>query len=198
MSILNINNGGGGGSYIRFMPSANAWVFNKEEVTLDVIVIDHDSIKTGWGKMSDGQPPEWQWDQRLGVDGGIPSQERDVKGNLYWKRGFSISFYTKATGTVEWSSTGTGPVIGFDQIFEEIWNAKDANPGKVAVVKYAGSTALKVGKGNTRVPNFTLGKWVARDSVPWAASEDEAPAPKPAPKAARQPAAADLDDDMSF
>jgi hypothetical protein len=198
MSILNINNGGGGGSYIRFMPSANAWVFNKEEVSLDVLVLDHDSVKTGWGKMADGQPPEWQWDQRLGVDGGIPSQERDVKGNLYWKRGFSISFYTKATGTVEWSSTGTGPVIGFDQIFEEIWNAKEANPGKVAVVKYTGSTALKVGKGNTRVPNFVLGKWVAKDSVPWATPEEEAPAPKPAPKAAPKPATAELDDDMSF
>jgi len=123
MSILNINNGGSGGNYIRFMPSANAWVFNKDETALDVVVFDHDTVKTGWGKMSEGNPPEWQWDERLGVAGKQPSSEH--------KRGFSISFFAKGIGTVEWSSTGTGPVIGFDEIFEQIWSQKDANAGKV-------------------------------------------------------------------
>lgn len=201
MSILNINSGGEGGSYIRFMPSANAWVFNKEEVTLGAIVIDHDSVKSGWGKMAEGQAPEWQWDDRLGVKGPIPSQERDAKGALFWKRGFAVTFYTKELGVVEWSSTGTGPVIGFDQIFEEIWNAKDANPGMVPVCKYTGSTPLKVGKGNTRTPNFSLAKWVKRDSIPWAGDEEEAapaPAPKPAPAAAKKAAPPPADDDLDF
>lgn len=196
MSILNINNGGGGGNYIRFMPSANAWVFNKEETTLDVVVFDHATVKTGWGKMQEGSAPEWNWDERLGVSGGIPSQERDAKGNLLWKRGFAISFFAKGIGTVEWSSTGTGPVIGFDEIFEQIWSQKDANAGKVPACKYTGSTALKVGKGNTRVPKFQLVKWVARDSVPWEAEEkNETPAPAPAKKA---PPPAPVDEDISF
>jgi hypothetical protein len=203
MSILNINNGGGSGSYIRFMPSANAWVLNKEEVTLDAIVFDHESIKSGWGKMMEGSAPEWQWDERLGVQGQIPSQERDAKGQLLWKRGFSINFYSKQHGVVEWSSTGTGPVIGFDQIFEEIWNAKDANPGMVPVCKYGGSAPLKVGKGNTRVPNFSLAKWVKRDSIPWDADEAEqapaqAPKPAPAPVQAKKAAPAPADDDLDF
>lgn len=202
MSILNINNGGGG-SYIRFMPSANAWVFNKEEITLGAVVIDHESVKTGWGKMADGQAPQWEWDERLGVAGVIPSQERDDKGNLVWKRGFSVSLYTKATGTVEWSSTGTGPVIGFDAIFEEIWNGREANAGKVAVCAYNGSTPLKVGKGNTRTPNFGITKWVPKASVPWDQEAGAAPAPAPAPAAKKAappppPPAADLDDDISF
>ena len=192
MSILNIN-GGGGGNYIRFMPSANAWVFNKEETTLNVIVFDHESVKTGWGKMAEGQAPEWQWDERLGVCGRQPSGEH--------KRGFAISMYAKGIGTVEWSSTGTGPVIGFEEVFEQIWNAKDANAGKVPVCKYTGSSAMKIGKGNTRVPNFELVKWTARTSVPWE-SEDkaEAPAPAPAPAPAKKaaPAAAAVDDDISF
>jgi len=205
MSILNINNGGGGGSYIRFMPSANAWVFNKEEVTLTNLVFDHESVRSGWGKMMEGQAPEWQWDQRLGVQSPIPSQERDAKGNLVWKRGFSINFYTKEMGVVEWSSTGTGPVIGFDQIFEEIWNAKDEHAGMVPVCKYGGSVPQKIGKGNTRVPNFSLVKWVKRDSIPWDAEQDDTPAPAPAaaPKAAAAttkkaaPPPAD-DDDLDF
>jgi hypothetical protein len=187
MSILNIN-GGGGGSYIRFMPSANAWVFNKEETTIDVVVFDIDSVRTGWGKMQEGTAPEWQWDERLGVAGKQPSSEH--------KRGFAISLFAKGIGTVEWSSTGTGPVIGFDEIFEQIWSQKDANAGKVPACKYTGSTALKVGKGNTRVPKFQLVKWVARDSVPWEAEEkNETPAPAPAKKA---PPPAPVDEDISF
>jgi hypothetical protein len=195
MSILNIN--GGGGSYIRFMPSANAWVYDKSEVTIDVIVFDQDTVRTGWGKMSEGNAPEWQWDERLGVGGPQPSSEH--------KRGFAIKLFAKGIGTVEWSSTGTGPVIGFDAIFEQIWNQKAANPGKVPVVKYTGSTSTKIGKGNTRVPNFQLVKWADRDSVPWGNEEKAeaapaaapAPAAKPAPAKAA-PAAAPVDDDISF
>ncbi len=192
MSILNINNGGSGGNYIRFMPSANAWVFNKDETALDVVVFDHDTVKTGWGKMSEGNPPEWQWDERLGVAGKQPSTDH--------KRGFSISFFARGIGTVEWSSTGTGPVIGFDEIFEAIWSQKDENAGKVPVCKYTGSTALKVGKGNTRVPKFQLVKWVARDSVPWGTEDKaEAPAPAPAPAPAKKAAPPPtVDEDISF
>lgn len=198
MGVLNINNGGGG-AYIRFMPSANAWVFNKEEITLDQIVIDQDSVRSGWGKMQEGSAPEWHWDERLGVAGSIPSQERDSKGVLLWKRGFAITLFTKATGAVEWSSTGTGPVIGFDNIFDVIWSQKDANEGKVAVVKYTGSTPMKVGKGNTRVPNFEIVKWIPRSAVPWdseSAQADAAPAAKkPAPAPAKAPP---VDEDISF
>jgi len=187
MSILNIN-GGGGGSYIRFMPSANAWIFNNAEITMDTVVFDHDTIKTGWGLMSEGEAPSWVWDERLGVSGERPSADH--------KRGFSIKLYTKATGTVEWSSTGTGPVMGFDVIFEEIWNGREQNHGKVAMCKYNGSEAKKVGKGNTRKPLFSLTKWVSYEAVPWAgAAEAPAPASAPAPKPA--PAAA-IDDDLAF
>jgi len=186
MSILNINGSGGGGAYIRFMPSANAWVFNKEEITIDNVVIDHDSVRTGWGKMAEGQAPEWSWDDRLGVKGPQPSAEH--------KRGFSVTLYTKGTGSVEWSSTGTGPVIGFDEIFEQIWNGKEKNAGKVAVVKYKGSSPMKVGKGNTRVPQFEIVKWIPRDSVAWDSEPAEEAAPAPAAKAKAAP----VEEDISF
>lgn len=185
MSILNIN-GGGSGAYIRFMPSVNAWIYKDEELALKHFLFDHDSIKTGWGKMSEGQAPDWSWDPQLGVAQAQPSSEH--------KRGFSIKMWSKATGTVEWSSTGTGPVMGFDVIFEEIYDAAKANAGKVPVVEYTGSDALKVGKGNTRRPNFKLVKWVDRASIKWDAEAGAAPAaaPKPAPKP--EP----VDDDIEF
>jgi hypothetical protein len=31
------------------------------------------------------------------------------------------------------------------------------------VIEYTGSEAIKIGKGNTRVPQFTLVKWVESD-----------------------------------
>ena len=164
MSVLGLSNSGGGGKYIRFMPSMNAWVVNKEEIELKQFVVDHESVKSGWGLMAEGQAPQWIWDERLGVSGKRPDGE--------YRRGFSIKLYLKDIGVVEWSSTGTGPVMGFESVFEEIWNAKDKHAGKVPVVKYAGSEAIKVGKGNTRKPKFEVVKWVDRSSIEW----DEAPA----------------------
>ena len=165
MSVLGLSNNGGGGKYIRFMPSINAWVADKEEIDLKQFVLDHESVKSGWGLMAEGQAPQWIWDERLGVSGKRPDGD--------YKRGFSIRLFVKEVGVVEWSSTGTGPVMGFEAVFEEVWNAKGANAGKVPVIKYTGSEALKIGKGNTRKPKFEIVKWVVRDSIAWDA---EAPA----------------------
>jgi hypothetical protein len=176
MSLLGLNNGGGG-AYVRFLPSVNSWQFQGKEIALDSIVFDHESVKTGWGKMAEGQAPEWTWDAALGKGGPQPSPDH--------KRGFSVRMWTKATGTVEWSSNGTGPAMGFETLWTAIVAGMDANPGQVPVVKFTGSTPMKVGKGNTRVPNFTVERWVPRAKVPWDA-EGEAPAPAPAAPAPAQ------------
>jgi len=175
MGILNINSGGSG-SYVRFAPSINGWMKGKDEITIKALVLDVASVKTGWGKMGEGTAPEWHWDAQLGVSGTKPSDERDPQGQPLWKRGFSVRLFSKEHGAMEWSSTGTGPCLGFDQVFEEIWNAK--SEGKAPVIEYTGSEPLKIGKGNTRKPLFKVIKWVSHDSIPWDA---EAPAPAAAP-----------------
>ena len=189
MSNLNLTTGGG--SYIRFLPSANAWMIGKDEFALKKFVLDHGSIKTGWGKMETGEAPNWVWDANVGAPGPKPSDEH--------KRGFAISLFIKGMGTVEWSTTGVGPVMGFVAIFDEIFKAKDGRPGQVPVLEYAGSDPIKIGKGNTRKPKFSIVSWADYASIPWTASEDEpvaatpAPAPKPAPAKAGMGFAA-LDD----
>lgn len=196
MGILNL--GGGGGNFLRFQPSVNAWIHKDQEVQLKQIVLDHTSMKTGWGKMSEGAAPEWQWDAQLGVGGRIPSDDKDKEGRLVWKRGFAVTLFTRTTGVAEWSSTGTGPCIGFEKIVEEIWNEKDQHPGEVPVVEYTGSEARKIGKGNTRAPNFTLVKWIKRDTIDWTGGgEAEAPAPDPEPAPVQKTKApAPADDDV--
>lgn len=193
MGILNINSGGNG-TYIRFAPSINGWMKGKEEISIKMLVLDIASVKTGWGKMAEGSAPEWHWDQQLGVAGSRPSEEKDAQGQPVWKRGFSARLYSKEHGTVEWSSTGTGPCLGFDAIFEEVWNAKQ--PGKAPVIEYTGAEPLKIGKGNTRKPLFRLVKWVGHDSIPWDA---EAPAAPPPPvQQAKAPPPKQADDDLEF
>lgn len=196
MSILDLSSGGG--SYIRFMPSANAWVFGKDEIQLKKVLFDMHSIKTGWCLMAEGQAPQWIWDAAMGRRGLKPEGE--------FKRGFSVQVYLgPQRGWAEWSSNGVGPCKGFDEFATAPIAERDANPGKALAANYVGSRAERVGKGNTRVPLFEVVGWVERPAD--VDAEDEAPAPRAAaappstgsravpPPAARQQAAAD---DLGF
>ena len=152
MSILGLS-GGGGGAYVRFMPSANAWVLGKDEIQLKKVLFDFDTLKTGWGMMAEGQAPSWVWDESLGKRGARPGDE--------YKRGFSIMcYFGPQKGWAEWSSTGTGPCMGFEALAGEAMPQHKDNAGKVVAASYEGSRPGKVGKGNTRVPLFSLIGWV--------------------------------------
>jgi hypothetical protein len=188
--------GGGGGKYLRFAPSINSWQMGKEEIPLSKIVFDLDSIKTGWGKMAEGVPPEWQWDEAVGKRGMKPADPD-------FKRGFSVMVWLgNERGWAEWSSTGTGPAMGFEAFAGEAMAQKADNPGKVVVAAYKGSTPLKVGKGSTRSPNFEILGWTDRPADD--GDEDEAPAQtraappatgsKAVPPPSKKAATADLSD----
>jgi hypothetical protein len=168
--------------FIRFKPSLNQWLVDGTEIDLKGLLIDPDSLKTGWGKIQEGQAPEWQWDERPGVKGPQPDPE--------YKRGFSIMVYLSAHGWREWTTTGSGPKMGLEAVWPAIHNGVASNQGKVAKVKYNGAIAQAIGKGQTRVPQFELVGWADRP-------EGEAPvvqsAPQPAPEPAPAPAASESD-----
>lgn len=187
---------GGGGNYIRFSPSINAWQLGKDEIDLKKIVFDLDSIKTGWGMMAEGQAPQWVWDASVG--------QRSLKPEGEFKRGFSVRVWLGPDrGWAEWSSTGTGPCMGFEALADEAMAQKSDNPGKCVACAYKGSTAVKIGKGSTRTPNFEILGWVDKPADD-AADEDEAPAPtraappatgsKAVPPPSKKAAAIDLAD----
>lgn len=177
----------GGGNYIRFSPSINAWQLGKDEIDLKKIVFDLDSIRTGWGLMAEGQAPQWVWDASVG--------HRSLKPDGEFKRGFSVRVWLGPDrGWAEWSSTGTGPCMGFEALAGEAMKQKEQNPGKCVACAYKGSTAAKVGKGSTRVPNFEIVGWIDRpaddgdDDAPVAAAQRSAP-PATGSKAVPPPAA---------
>ena len=145
----------GGGSYIRFSPSINAWTLGKEEVALKKVLVDLDSIRTGWGLMAEGQTPQWIWDDVVG--------KRSVKPEGEFKRGFSVQLYLgPERGWAEWSSNGTGPNMGMEALVGAAWPQKEQNPGKVLVAAYTGSRAERIGKGQTRIPQFDILGWTDR------------------------------------
>jgi len=183
------------GAYIRFMAQAKQWENkDKEPITLPLMVMDLDSVRTGWLLLAVGQR-DWVEDATVGVKGKQPSPE--------YKYGFSVKLYSKTTGVVEWCANGVGVNKGFQAIFNACDKLAEQNPGKVPVISYDGATAIKIGVGNTAIPNFSLKNWVTRPAALDADQADadfEEPAPAAAPAPVRQaakpkPAPAPVQDD---
>ena len=192
--MLNLsNNNGSGNSYIRFAPQANAWTNRDgEEIQLKKVVMDLDSVQTGWLMIAAGMR-DWQPDETLGAKSQSPGEG--------YKRGFVVTLYSKELGLVDWSANAYGPCKGFEKIYSEAAKAAGDNDGKLPVIEYVNSTAEKVGKGNTRVPNFKLAGWVARPAGMNADAGDEfepEPAPAPVRKASKPAPAPVMDDDEEF
>jgi hypothetical protein len=192
--MLNLsNNNGSGNSYIRFAPQANAWTNRDgEEIQLKKVVMDLDSVQTGWLMIGAGVR-DWQPDEVLGAKSQSPGEG--------YKRGFVVTLYSKELGLVDWSANAYGPCKGFEKIYNEADKAAGDNGGKLPVIEYVNSTAEKVGKGNTRVPNFKLVSWVARPAGMNAEDGLESfaePEPAPAPVRKAKPAPAPVMDDEEF
>jgi len=190
--MLNLSNGNGG-AYIRFMSQTQKWQnSDKADITLPLMVMDMDSVRTGWLLLAVGQR-DWQEDAQVGVKAKQPTPDH--------KRGFSVRLFSRPTGVVEWCANQVGASKGFQAIFNECEKAAGANPGKVPIISYEGATSLKIGNGNTSIPNFTLKNWINRpaalDADPADADfEEPAPAPVPVRQAAKpKPAPAPVQDD---
>jgi len=193
---LNLSNSGGSGNYIRFSPQANAWSNQDGEFVLEKFVFDYENLQTGWMLIATGIF-EFNADDSLGRKGAQPTPE--------FKRGFKAIFYNKTMGVAEFSANGAGANMGLESLYKQVQAQAGANLGKLPVVEYTGSRPEKVGKGSTRVPEFTVTGWVARPAAlqEGAAAEPEfsAPAPvaKPAPsKPVPSKPAPSLDDDEMF
>ena len=143
----------GNSEYIRFKPSVNAWIADGDEVQLEDVLFDPSTLKTGWGKIAEGQAPEWIWDAGLGKKTPQPSPDH--------KRGFSVMLKIKDKGWREWSANGVGVMVGFVELWNVVglqWKDK-ANQGKGVHLKYKGARMEKIGQGTTRIPEFEVKSW---------------------------------------
>ena len=180
---LNLSSGGGSGNYIRYSPQVNAWTRKNEdgnyiEFKFTQAVFDYENVQTGWMLIATGQY-EFLADNTLGKKGAQPSPEH--------KRGFRATFYNKELGgVVEYSANGAGANMGLEALWKKVQAQAQDNAGKLPVVEFKGATAVKVGKGTTRVPEFDVVKWVARPAAMQDGGADESSfdAPKPIAKPA--------------
>ena len=161
MSIdLGINAGTGGNNWIAYKPQADEWTYPEGEIDLKYFIMDKDSMKAGWGKLAPGIAPSWQWDAKLGIveiNPGGTIEEKDE-----WKRGLSIELYIKDEGVFTWSTTALGPMQGLNNIYQEVFNDQGDNPNLLPVIEYTGSEATTWKKGQSRIPQFKIVKWVER------------------------------------
>ena len=95
--------------------------------------------------------------------------------------------------------------MGLEKLYTECAGQRAANAGKLPVLEYTGSKLEKIGKGTTRIPNFTIVSWIDKPAGMGQSDEEvvayQAPAPvAPAPKAApaKSVMAAAVEDDEMF
>ena len=155
----------GNSEYIRFKPSVNAWIADGDEVQLDDVILDPSTLKTGWGKIAEGQAPEWLWDVSLGKRPPQPSPEH--------RRGFSVMLKIKDKGWREWSANGVGVMKGFQELWGVVGLQVKDNADKAVLLKYTGARMEKIGQGTTRIPEFEVKAWREMTDKPPVKEEED-------------------------
>ena len=176
---------GEGKPYIRFSPSINSWEMSspdgRSEFTWDApVVFDLHGLQLGWMKI-DSMGREWSPWPSLTQRQAQPTDEHKI--------GFAVSVVSnKLFGDEpvrEFSSNTFGCLTFIQELYNQCETAPEFKAGQVPVVQITGAKAQKVGKGNTRIPEFNVVKWVDRP----AELDGGESAPAPVVQAAPQPAA---------
>lgn len=175
----------GGGEvrpFIRFKASINSWEMSTADGIVEFdwstpAVFDVEGIQLGWLHLAEGEREWHPWPDNKQIP--RPDEKE-------WKAGFVVQVYSKAlfgdAPVREYSSSATGNV----EFIKKLYNEAEAHFGKgeVPVVKITGAKAERIGKGNTRIPLFTIEKYVPRPTEIGAAEEPDQPAPLKAKAAA--------------
>lgn len=170
------------------------------EVTDFTAVFDMDNLKTGWFLFAPGVAPVKNMDPSL--------SEAAAKPGDGFKRGFELDVFSGKNlgGVREFASTAGAVIEAMNDLYDHWVADKDANSGKLPVVKCVGVTPVTNKHGTNYRPQFEIVSWADRPAefggAPAAAETAAPPAAKAAehtpPPAAKKPepapAAAGADD----
>ena len=179
---------GDGVGFIRFKPTENAWFMSgpdgieEFEWTSDVL-IDIEQVELGWLLLATGMRDWLPWEDKN-------TKEEKPEGD--YKFGISVKFFSKKIfgedDPIRELCTNTNGVV---QFVEKLYADAETSFSKgVPIVEFDGSTAMKIGKGATRVPQFTIKKFVKRPKELVNGLDTEAPK--------KQETAESVDDDDEF
>jgi len=184
--------GGGGDSkpYIRFGSNENLWKMSSPEGPVEFeftapVVFDLHNLVVGWLKI-DQMGRDWQpWPSNT---------QRTPQPSEDHKQGFAVNVVSNKLFGDEPVREFSANTFGSLQFIAELYNSveftDEFKQGKCPVVQITGSRVQKVGKGNPRVPEFEVKKWVDRpaelsggttEAVVVQSAPQPAPAPTPAP-----------------
>lgn len=190
MAFMTSTSGEGGEFkvYVSYNAKAGRWYTKEDkpdamqfEVTDMTAVFDMDNLQTGWFLFAPGVAPVKTFDPSL-------SQAAASPGDGF-KRGFQIEVFSSKNllGVREFSATA-GIVIDAMNDLHDHWLAgKDANAGKLPVVKCVGVTPVTNKHGTNYKPQLEIVAWTDRPAELAGAPVKSAPA---AQTAAPPPAAA--------
>ena len=170
LDVLNEPSSGGG--YLSWGSVKNSWNVDGDTCALTKILIDPQSIKTGFGKIEKGVAPDYVWAEIAGTKIERPSPAH--------KPAFSVNTFVTTKygapldGEREWSANSAASKIAVQKFWKELHNGASENSGKWAVIELAGSEQMQVGPALINVPIMKLAGWADKPAV-------AEPAPQPMP-----------------
>lgn len=169
------------------------------EVVNFTAIFDLDNLRTGWFLFAPGVAPVKQFDPSLSEATGKPGDG--------FKRGFELELFSEKNfgGLREFSSTAGSVIESMNDLYDHWVSDKDANPGKLPVVKCVGVTPVTNKHGTNYRPQFEIMAWADRPAdLAGSPAKAAAPAPKAAPPAhtppptAKAPEPVGAGDDVEF
>ena len=108
-----LDSGGGNSSYLVYKHGdKNFWLGKDDICEFDKLVVDVDSVKTGWGIYAEDRY-QFVWGEKPGILGPKPA---DI-GDEYWRKAFSVDCYIKDTEeSVLWQSMTVGNCMAFNAL----------------------------------------------------------------------------------
>jgi len=152
-----------GNAYIRYMVRDDEWHMSSptgmEEIDMAsaAVVVDIENIQLGWLKLEGGR--DWHpWPKNDPMKVAKPSDAHN--------QGFSVMFYStklfEDEPVRELSASGAGIRQFVQELYEEAEKSKEFGSGKVPAVKITSGKKVKMGKNDSRVPQFEIVKWINR------------------------------------
>lgn len=111
------------------------------------ILLDPETIKTGWG-MYDGQYHQ-KWDSVIDL-----RNTNDNKPIGDWKRSFYVWTFVDLNEVLLWNRQSWGEWVAFSNMLKMFYNQYEQNKPLLPCFKYLESKPVKVGKGETAIPEF--------------------------------------------
>lgn len=175
--------------YVKYNAKAGRWYTKEDkpeadefEVTDFTALFDMDNLKTGWFLFAPGVAPVKNMDPSL--------SEAAPKPGDGFKRGFELDVFSAKNlhGLREFSSTAGAVIEAMNDLYDHWIAGKDANPGKLPVVKCVQVLPVVSKHGTNYKPQLEIVGWADRPAeMPSNGAPAMAAAPAPAAPAQHAP-----------